>query len=54
MEGIKWHVAAKMMEDGDSGIVGKKKMDFKVYEKICELFMAEEGKEYLFANCFLT
>jgi hypothetical protein len=42
------------MEDGDSGIVGKEKMDFKVYEKICELFMAEEGEEYLFAHCFLT
>jgi hypothetical protein len=33
MKGIKRHVAAKMMEDGDSRIVGKKKMDFKVYEK---------------------
>ncbi len=42
------------MEDGDSGIIGKKKMDFKVYEKICNLFMKEEGEEYLFAHCFLT
>jgi hypothetical protein len=42
------------MEDGDSRIIGKKKMDFKVYKKMCELFMAEEGKEYLFARCFLT
>jgi len=42
------------MEDGDSGIIGKKKMDFKVYEKICELFLKEEGEEYLFARCFLT
>jgi hypothetical protein len=42
------------MEDGDSGIIGKKKMDFKVYENICELFMPEEGEEYLFAHCFLT
>jgi hypothetical protein len=33
MKGMKRHVAAKKMEDGDSGIIGKKKMDFKVYEK---------------------
>ena len=43
MKGMKRHVAAKKMEDGDSGIIGKKKMDFKVYEKICELFLPEEG-----------
>ncbi len=54
MKGIKRHVAAKRMEDRDSEIIGKKKMDFKVYKKIYELFMAEEGKEYLFAHCFLT
>jgi hypothetical protein len=40
------------MEDGDSGIIGNKKMDFKVYEKHCELFMPEEGEEYLFAVVF--
>jgi hypothetical protein len=33
MKGIKRHVAAIKMEDGDSGIVSKKKMDIKVYEK---------------------
>ena len=33
LKGIKRHVAAKRMEDGDSEIVGKKKMDFKVYKK---------------------
>jgi hypothetical protein len=33
MKGIKGHVAAKKMEDGDSGIAGMKKMDFKVYKK---------------------
>jgi len=54
MKGMKRTVAAKKMEDGDSGIIGKKKMDFKVYEKICELFLKEEGEEYLFADCFLT
>ncbi len=54
MKGMKRHVAAKKMEDGDSGIIGKKKMGFKVYEKICELFMKEEGEEFIFARCFLT
>jgi hypothetical protein len=53
MKGMKRHVAVKKMEDGDSGIIGKKKMDFKVYEKICELFLPEEGEEFLFAHCFL-
>jgi hypothetical protein len=42
------------MEDGDSRIICKKKIDFKVYEKICVLFMAEEGEEYLCPHCFLT
>jgi hypothetical protein len=51
---MKRHVAAKSFENGDSGIIGKKKMDFKVYEKICELFLKEEGGEFLFARCFLT
>ncbi len=41
MKGMKRTVAAKKMANGDSGIVGKKKMDFKVYEKICELFLKE-------------
>ena len=45
MKGMKRTVAAKKMEDGDSGITGKKKMDFKVYEKNCELFLKEEGEE---------
>jgi hypothetical protein len=29
-------------------------MDFKVFEKICKLFLKEEGEEYLFDRCFLT
>ncbi len=52
MKGMKRHVATKSFENGDSGIIGKKKMDFKVYEKICELFLKEEGEEFLFARCF--
>ena len=35
-------------------MIGKKKMDYKVYEKLCELLMKEEDKKYLFAHCFLT
>ena len=33
MKGMKQHIAVKKMEDGDSQIIGKKKMDFKVYKK---------------------
>ena len=33
MKCIKWHVVAKKMEDSNSQIIGKKKMDFKVYKK---------------------
>ena len=54
MKCMKRHVASVKMESGDSQIVGKRKMDFKVYEKICELFLKEEAEEYLFARCFLT
>ncbi len=54
MKGMQRHVAVKKMEGGDSGIIGKKKMGFKVYKKICELFMKEEGEEFIFARCFLT
>ena len=28
-------------------------MDFNVYAKISELFLKEEGEEFLFARCFL-
>jgi hypothetical protein len=54
MKGMKRTVAAKKMEDGDSGIIGKKKMDFKVFKKICALFLKEEAEEFLFAHCFLV
>ena len=54
MKRMKRTVAAKKMEDGDSGIVGNKKMDFQVYKQICELFLKEEGEEFLFACCFLV
>ena len=54
MKGLKQHVASTKVESGDSQIVGKRKMDFKAYEKICELFLKEEGEEFLFARCFLT
>jgi hypothetical protein len=54
MKGMKRTVAAKKMEDGDIGIIGKKKMDFRVYEKICELFLKEEDMEFIYARCFLS
>ena len=54
MKGMKRHVVTKNGEGGDCRIVGKKKMDYKVYEKICELFLKEEQEEFLLARCFLT
>ena len=38
MKGLKRHIVSKNKEAGDSQIIGKKMMDFRVYEKICELF----------------
>ncbi len=34
-------------------IIGKKKMGFEVYKKICKLFLREEGEEFIFARAFL-
>ncbi len=53
-KGIRRHVANKKVQEGDVAIVGKKKMGFNVYKKICELFMKEEGEEFIFAHAFLT
>jgi hypothetical protein len=51
---MKQHVTTKKNESGDSSIISKKKMDYKVCKKLCELFMKEKGEEYLFAHCFHT
>jgi hypothetical protein len=34
-------------------MIGKKKMGFEVYRKICELFLKEGGDEFIFARVFL-
>jgi hypothetical protein len=53
-QGIKRTVTDKKKEKGDRLMIGKKKMDFKVYQKMCELFLAAKGDELIFACCFLT
>lgn len=53
-KGIRRTVADKKKVEGDSMLIGKKKMDFNVYKLMCELFMREEGEEFIFARCFLT
>jgi hypothetical protein len=53
MKGMKRHIASKEMEDGNRGIIKKKKMGFNEYEKRCELRMKEEDKEFIFVCCFL-
>ena len=52
-KGIRRHVADKKEIEGDVSIIGKKKMGFDVYQKICELFLKEEGDEFIFARAFL-
>ena len=53
-KGIWWTVADKKKVEGDSMLIGKKKIDFNVYQLMCELFMREEGEEFIFACSFLT
>jgi hypothetical protein len=53
-KGIRRTVADKKKVEGDSNIIGKKKIDFNVYQLMCELFMMEEGEEFIFVRSFLT
>ncbi len=53
-KGIRRHVADKKLLEGDVTMVGKKKMGYDVYKKLCEKFLEEEGEEYIFARAFLT
>jgi hypothetical protein len=52
-KGIRHHVANKKELEGYANIIGKKKMGFNVYKKICKLFLKVEGKEFIFARAFL-
>ena len=52
-KGIRRHVADKKVIEGDMRMIGKKKMGFDVYRKICKLFLKEEGDEFVFARAFL-
>ena len=54
MAGLKRHVTERKVKEGDTDGDGKKKMSFKVYEKMCELFLRQEDEEFVFAHCFLT
>jgi hypothetical protein len=53
MKGIRHHDADKKELEGYTNIIGKKKTGFDVYKKICELFLKEEGKEFIFACAFV-
>ena len=53
-KGIRRHVADKKVLEGDVTMVGKKKMGFNVYKKICEKFLQEGGEEYIFSHAFVT
>jgi hypothetical protein len=54
LSGKKRDIAEKKKMTGDYLRIGKAKMDFKVYEKLCDLFLKEEGEEFIFARCFLA
>ena len=54
MNGMKRTLQQQKVIHGDDFHEGKRKMSFEVYEKMCELFLKEESKEYLFAHCFLV
>jgi len=54
LSGKKRDIAEKKKMTGDYMRIGKAKMDFRVYEKLCEFFLKEEGEEFIFARCFLT
>lgn len=47
------HEGYKKKEEDDSMIACKKKMDFKIYQKMCELSLKEDDKEFTFAYCIL-
>ena len=53
MSDLKHDIAEKKKVTGDNKSIEKVKMDFKVYEKLCRLFMKEEAEEYIFACYFL-
>ncbi len=53
-KGIRRHVADKTVLEGVVTMVGKKKMGFNVYKKICQKFLQEEGEEYIFSRAFVT
>ncbi len=42
-KGIRRHVADKKVIEGGVRMIGKKTMGFDVYQKICKLFLKEEG-----------
>ncbi len=41
------------VKNGDSQFQGKKKMEVDVYQLMCELFLAGNDREYIFAHLFL-
>ena len=52
MNGMKRTLQQQKVIHGDDFHEGKRKLSFEVYEKMCELFLKEESKEYLSVHCF--
>ena len=51
---IRQHVTDKKVLEGNQSIIGKKKMGFDVFKKMCKLMMKEEAKEFIFSRACLT
>ena len=54
LAGLRREQAKRRVKDGDEKIEGKKKMDFAVYQKMCELMFARAGSCWIFAHLFLV
>ena len=50
-KGIRHHVADKKALKENVSIIGKKKMGFDVYKKICNLFLKKEEREEFIFTC---
>eukprot|EP00957_Ditylum_brightwellii_P117287 8945363-Ditylum_brightwellii.AAC.1 len=51
---MKHTISKANAKSGDSLDKGKQCMTFNVYTKYCEILIAGEGDDYIYAHCFLT
>ena len=54
LRGISRQNAARKAKEGDSSQEGKRKMDFAVFQRMCELMLAKKDGKYAFAHLFVV